>query len=115
MRAYGNVWREAQTLAIAYGLENARLFAAAMVGVWSRGDSEEGRAQVKHWRAVLSDLRWIVCYYDPPPVPARDHDWHAHTQDYDGAPDAGAQDTGNGRTEREALQSLFDCIADSEA
>src|SRR5215471_13456547 len=28
-------------------------------------------------------------YYDPPPIPTREFDWHCYHDDYDGAPDAG--------------------------
>jgi hypothetical protein len=40
------------------------------------------------------------------PIPDRRFDWHAVTDDYDGAPDAGWQPIGYGRTEAEAITDL---------
>ena len=40
------------------------------------------------------------------PGPIRDFDWTAVTDDYDGAPDAGPQPVGYGRTENEAVADL---------
>lgn len=43
----------------------------------------------------------IITHYDPPPIPPRQFDWTAVTEDYDlGSP------TGYGRTEQEAIADL---------
>lgn len=41
-----------------------------------------------------------------PPIPLRQFDWRATLGDYDGAPDAGHQPMGYGRTEEEAIADL---------
>ena len=43
----------------------------------------------------------------PKPIPIRDFDWAAVTDDYDGAPDARPQCIGFGRTEQEAIADLM--------
>lgn len=49
-----------------------------------------------------------------PPIPDRSCDWHATTDDYDGAPDAGPQMEGCGPTKRDALDDLLMCLEDNE-
>lgn len=48
----------------------------------------------------------ITTEYWAKPIPLRDADWIAVTDDYDGAPDAGPQPMGCGRTEAEAIADL---------
>lgn len=48
----------------------------------------------------------IITSFIYPAIPIRDFDWCAVTEDYDGAPDAGRQFIGNGRTEEEAIADL---------
>lgn len=43
-----------------------------------------------------------------PPIPIRSFDWHAFTDDYDGAPDAGPQAVGSGPTRGEAIKDLIE-------
>jgi len=55
-----------------------------------------------------------------PPIPIRQYDWSAVTDNYDGAPDAhcratGPQLVGTGATEQEAIASLLDEIAEYDA
>jgi hypothetical protein len=45
--------------------------------------------------------------HDRPPIPSLDFEWSAVTDDYDGAPDAGWQPVGHGRTEDEAIADLL--------
>lgn len=49
-----------------------------------------------------------------PPIPIRNFDWVAITDDYDGAPDAGPQLAGHGRTEADAIEDL-QCQLDDRA
>ena len=53
--------------------------------------------------------------YDFPPIPIRSFDWSAVLDDYDGAPDAGPQLVGTGRTEQAAIDDLLCQIADYQA
>lgn len=48
----------------------------------------------------------IITHFEYPPIPVRNFDWCAVTEDYDGAPDAGPQCIGHGRTEEEAIADL---------
>jgi hypothetical protein len=57
------------------------------------------------------DGRVIFTSHDLPPIPIRDFDWSAHLDDYDGAPDAGWQPVGHGRTEDAAIADLLAQIA----
>lgn len=58
----------------------------------------------------MSDLTYrgqkIVTDHVYPPIPDRRWDWSAVTDEYDGAPDAGWQPHGWGRTEAEAIADL---------
>jgi hypothetical protein len=48
-----------------------------------------------------------------PPIPIRTHDFCAYDEDrYDGAPDAGPQNVGWGRTKDEALSDLCEQLAE---
>jgi hypothetical protein len=42
-----------------------------------------------------------------PPIPVRCYDWRAVFDDYDGAPDAGYQPMGYGKTREEAIAELI--------
>lgn len=37
---------------------------------------------------MTTRYRGYTIYYDPPPIPIRDYDWHYEHDDYDGAEDA---------------------------
>lgn len=54
----------------------------------------------------------IVTHYEYPPIPMRDMDWSAVTDDYDGAPDSRGLNAmvGHGATEFEAIQDLMEQI-----
>lgn len=54
----------------------------------------------------------IVTTFWPKPIPIRSFDWSAITEDYDGAPDAGRQFIGHGRTEEEAIADLKEQLDD---
>lgn len=59
--------------------------------------------------------RDIVLSYDYPPIPERNLDWSATDWDiYDGAPDAGHQYVGHGRTAEEALRDLLEQLEADE-
>jgi hypothetical protein len=51
--------------------------------------------------------------YDPKPIPDRRFDFCATLDSYDGAPDAGFQPIGWGRTEAEAIADLGDQLEDA--
>lgn len=51
----------------------------------------------------------IITSHDTPPIPVRNFDWSAHTDDYDGADDS-HHPVGYGRTELEAIQDLLEII-----
>lgn len=51
----------------------------------------------------------IKTEYLNPPIPIRSHDWTAHFDGYDGAPDSGHQCTGFGETEEQAVKDLLSC------
>jgi hypothetical protein len=49
----------------------------------------------------------IITYYWAKPIPVRDYDWEAVTDDYDGAPDSPLRgQIGYGTTEQEAVDDL---------
>ena len=50
--------------------------------------------------------------HDYPPIPARDHDWSAVTDDYDWAPDAKDCPRGYGATEIEAINDLVEQLVE---
>ncbi len=50
--------------------------------------------------------------YDFPPISIRTMDWSCVDDNYDGAPDAGYQIIGTGKTEQEAIDNWFE-ISDS--
>jgi hypothetical protein len=50
--------------------------------------------------------------HDYPPIPVRDHDWSAVTDEYDGAEDAGPQCVGYGKTEHEAIEDLVEQLVE---
>lgn len=56
----------------------------------------------------------IITEYWPKPIPFRGADWIATTDDYDGAPDAGRQFMGFGRTEAEAIAQLTEEITEAQ-
>jgi hypothetical protein len=49
-----------------------------------------------------------------PPIPIRTYDWSAVLDDYDGAPDAGPQYEGTGRTEEDAIKDLLDQLEERD-
>ena len=55
----------------------------------------------------------IIVTHIYPPIPDRGYDWHATTDNYDGAPDAGPQFEGWGPTKREALNNLLQDFMDN--
>ena len=55
----------------------------------------------------------IHTHHDRPPVPSRQYDWSAVTDDYDGAEDSGNRhQIGRGATEQEAINDLLDQLED---
>jgi hypothetical protein len=48
----------------------------------------------------------IITQHIFPPIPSRNFDWSAVTDDYDGAPDAPVQPIGFGPTEQVAIDNL---------
>ena len=48
----------------------------------------------------------IITHFDPKPIPLRQFDWSAVTDDYDWAPDAKPMPIGYGTTEAEAIADL---------
>jgi len=56
-----------------------------------------------HGRQLVKVIRTS---FDFPPIGYRGQDWSAVWDDYDGAPDAGYQPAGYGRTEQEAIDDL---------
>jgi hypothetical protein len=51
--------------------------------------------------------------WDYPPIPSREVDWSAYLDGkYDGAPDAGFQPVGYGRTEEAAIADLLAMLED---
>lgn len=52
--------------------------------------------------------RQIVTEYVYPPIPIRSMDWQATWDDFDGAPDAGPQPVGHGRTKLDAIRELLE-------
>ena len=65
-------------------------------------------------RSLTPDGQRIVTSYDFPPIPIRNFDWSAVTEDYDGAPDAGWQPVGHGATEEAAIADLLEQIEEHE-
>lgn len=51
----------------------------------------------------------LITTYNAPPIRCRDYDWICVDEDsYDGAPDAGLQIVGAGRTEEEAIKDFYE-------
>lgn len=50
----------------------------------------------------------IKTSHDYPPIPTRDADWSAVTDDYDWAPDGKDHPIGRGRTEQDAINDLVE-------
>lgn len=50
--------------------------------------------------------------HDYPPIPTRDADWSAVTDDYDWAPDAKDCPVGRGRTEQDAINDLVEQLVE---
>jgi hypothetical protein len=58
----------------------------------------------------------IHTYFDYPPIPVRDMDWSAVTDDYDGAEDSSTRgQIGRGATEQEAIADLLEQISEASA
>lgn len=60
------------------------------------------------------DGRKIVTSFDPKPIPRRDFDWCAVTDDYDGAQDSRCP-IGYGRTEDAAIADLISLLDEAAA
>lgn len=54
---------------------------------------------------------WHI-YFDPPPIPTRNCDWHFHHDDFDGAPDAGDNRYGSGASIKDCIDQIRDIEAD---
>jgi hypothetical protein len=54
---------------------------------------------------------WEI-YFDPPPIPTRNCDWHFHHKDFDGAPDANDHRCGHGASYEDCLDQIADMDAD---
>ena len=81
------------------------------------GDHYELIASQKGPRSMTTHKRngytiHTECVY--PPIPVRNYDWQAHLDDYDGAPDAGPQYEGTGRTEEDAIKDLLDQLEEAD-
>lgn len=55
--------------------------------------------------------RKIITNFDHPPIPARNMDWSAVFDDYDGAEDSNCP-VGRGATEKEAVEDLICSVED---
>lgn len=82
-------------------------------GEWTRFGTTARRDMRAALEAALAaretrdrDYPKIVTRFIGPSIPIRDFDWSAITDNYDGAPDAGRQFIGHGRTEEEAIADL---------
>lgn len=53
----------------------------------------------------LDKTKWTV-WYDPPPIPSRQSDWHWSHVDYDGAPDSGDHRCGHASSENECWREI---------
>lgn len=62
-------------------------------------------------RAYIIDGEKIWTSFEYPPIPVREFDWSAVTDDYDGAPDANCP-VGHGATEQAALDDLLEQLAE---
>lgn len=76
------------------------------------GERDEQMEKAMRTRTINGII--IHTSFDYPPVPWRGDDWHAITDNYDGAPDAGWQPVGRGATEQEAIDDLLEQIAEHE-
>jgi hypothetical protein len=56
----------------------------------------------------------IETEYVCPPIPVRNYDWRAVLDSYDGAPDAGPQYEGTGRTEEAAIRDLLEQLEEDD-
>ena len=54
----------------------------------------------------------IITSHDYPPIPTRDHDWSAVTDNYDWAPDSKDCPRGYGATEIEAINDLVEQLVE---
>lgn len=50
--------------------------------------------------------RGFVIWYDPPPIPPRDMDWHFISRNYDGAPDAPGGQYGHGDSAADCARQI---------
>lgn len=50
--------------------------------------SEQRRYSIERGLRGLTNYGPWRIYFDPPPIPARNCDWHFYHEDFDGAPDA---------------------------
>lgn len=92
------------------------LFECARCG--SPRDSDDGCEEYgKHYlicRDCLQTFPKIHVEHVYPPIPVRQFDWSAVTENYDGAPDAGPQFHGTGATRGEAIQNLIEQLDEAE-
>lgn len=49
--------------------------------------------------------RWMI-FYDPPPIPCRNSDWHFYHDNYDGAPDANDMRAGHAESVEGCLREI---------
>lgn len=56
---------------------------------------------------------WYI-YYDPPPIPTRNCDWHYVHRDFDGAPDANDNRCGHAASEASAMDEIDAWIEENE-
>ncbi len=59
-------------------------------------------------RKYIIDGHTLLVSYDFPAIPMRDLDWSCVDDNYDGAPDAGPQIIGYGKTEQEAIEDWLE-------
>lgn len=55
---------------------------------------------------------WSI-YFDPPPIPTRECDWHFVHADFDGAPDANDNRCGSAASFADALNAIDDMEDDA--
>lgn len=87
---------------------------------WIQGDPDAvdyGEKPLTEREQMLADAEAAVgepihVHYEHPPIPIRTCDWVATLDSYDGAPDAGSQYMGFGRTEEEAVADLVQQVLD---
>jgi hypothetical protein len=59
----------------------------------------------EHFLTIAGKRERIITHFEYPPIPVRNMDWSAVTDNYDGAPDAHSP-IGRGETEEAAIEDL---------